>query len=445
MENVGGAIGTNIFTNNVNAGSENFVDWVKQNPIRYGIIRNFAFGHIRDDIQKIIKDVNNNSADTYINAGDLIQKIDSLKTNQYIEANTVKQEINLEDEKSLSQTLMNVGVFEQKINFIKREKIFKTIVSSIKLDLSTFFNNSFALIYVKYNDKKNNYDIKNYGYDTEAQLKKSVGNIYWSNYNGTPIDNLEGHTYKQETNKKIYYYKYKLPDYGWKHYVDYSIKNKTERDKKLSSQYFGKEHPYLIFHIKYNTKDHEIDDLMIALNLNLLKLKNKPIKKIMGNKLGNLLLNEDRLMNQTSNNFTKFDYGKIRSIIEITKDKARKPGGALFGFGEKKDLLFDIPEIKEKPEEIPIYKTPEKPNIKTILPITETPTIQLEPKSIENIIRRMSKFKTKTPETPIPPTLKLYPKPKQLNLFNVKYEDEKPLVENIKYKNDEEGKEDKDN
>src|SRR5438552_565889 len=64
-------IGTKKFTNNLEAR----YDELLKDPVKWAIMRNLAYASIRDDVEKVIKHTNENSADVYINAENLIQNL----------------------------------------------------------------------------------------------------------------------------------------------------------------------------------------------------------------------------------------------------------------------------------------------------------------------------------------------------------------------------------
>ena len=84
-------------------------------------------------MEKMIKMTNKNSADVFINAEELIQNLKSKNINQYIEAGSVTQTIDITDGSKLKQILMNTDLF-QTINYITRETIVKNINKYIVSD-----------------------------------------------------------------------------------------------------------------------------------------------------------------------------------------------------------------------------------------------------------------------------------------------------------------------
>lgn len=286
-------IGTK-FTNNLKSNKSVFDD-----PFEWAIAKNLAYASIRDDIEKIIKQTNENSADVYVNAESLVQTLKANKINQYIEANKVTQKIDLTDSKQLNQIFMNSNVF-QTINYIRRDQIVNHIQKSIKSDLNVFFGNKYAIIRASYNGKTN--FLENFGCVNYSDVKKTMIQIankiisYSTNENFV-VDNTEGFLKKGSLNKYRFPIDFKGNNTSDAHFVDL---------------------PYLIFHIKNDDvggfKDNnEREYLIILLNLVTLNLYNN-VKKTDSKLLGKTLQDKDLLFRSTTK-FTEFDLGKINRLI----------------------------------------------------------------------------------------------------------------------------------
>lgn len=289
-----GMLGTTKFGNNLEDKTFNYI---LEDPERWGVMRNLAYASIRDDVEKIVKQTNENSADVYINAENLIQNLKSHKINQYIEGENVVQNIDLTDKNQLNQILMNSNIY-QTINYVTRNNVVNKLVSHIKSDLGSFFNNHFAVITCFRNTiLLLNYEINNYAFDTTVSMKEFVNSLVMTRYKGAvfSVDNSEKIKYSGRI--------IKFP-------VDFTTKRSTSFS----------DINYLIFYINDitvggNIFDQDYDDLIIVLNLNNLNLKQQKTTEINGNILGETFKSYDKLNLSAGNAFTAFDYGKINALM----------------------------------------------------------------------------------------------------------------------------------
>jgi len=297
-------IGTQ-FTNNLKA---NRPTSLFKNPYEWAIARNLAYASIRDDIEKIIKQTNENSADVFINADNLLQNIRSKKINQYINGGNVIQEIDLSDTKQLNQILMNSNVF-QTINYIKKENIIKQVANSIHFDVHSFLGNPFAIIEIIFDGIDFKYE--NIGCATITEVKNVMIGIYnkiqRNSKNRISIDNFEQFKYTVKGKKK----------------------NQTESDYfKFPNSFMGnpnipvnqfENHNNLLFPITdfdAGFKDNgNREHLIIWLNLKKMKLYSPTIKKTDTQVLGKVFQDKNLLYHVTNNKFQPTDYGKMNSLM----------------------------------------------------------------------------------------------------------------------------------
>lgn len=128
------------FTNNLKHNRSIFND-----PMEWAMARNLAYASIRDDVEKIIKHTNTNSANVFINAENLMQNLKGHKINQYIEAERVTQEIDLTNEEQITQIFMNSNVF-QTINYVTKESIIKKVRNEVKKDNASLFLSKYIVV-----------------------------------------------------------------------------------------------------------------------------------------------------------------------------------------------------------------------------------------------------------------------------------------------------------
>lgn len=291
-----------------------------EDPWTWGVARNLAYASIRDDIENIIRQTNENSAETFINARDLIQNLRAKKINQYINAERVTQNVDLTDEIQLKQIFMNCDIY-QTINYVTKEKIIKNIVSHIKSDLYSFFNNRYAIIQMHCSEKDIKYEIFNYAFNTFLELKNKIISIFneyqkhvIQNY-AINVRNSENSTYKRGN----YTYVWQFPD-------SFVIKG------GISASDMGTV-GYLIFYLNNNNvkTNVDFDDIIIVLDLHTLKLQNQTKKKKIDSQvLLNSLKSKDLLFGYAGDKFkkTKNSYVKIQNLINETN--RIKPGNKLF-------------------------------------------------------------------------------------------------------------------
>lgn len=300
------------FTNNLKATRPKSLF---DDPYEWAIARNLAYASIRDEVEGIIKQTNENSADTYINARNLLQNLKTKKLNQYIEAEKVTQNIDLTDKEQLNQIFMSSEIY-QTINYVTRNNIVNKMVSHIKSDLGSFLNNKFAFITCFKVDKgfgNFEYNTANYAYDVFSHMKEKLMKIYDARYKKKGYDfnisNIENIEY---AGRPI-----KFP-------VSFSDKgNVTLKDIN-----------YLIFKItddvlNINYPIGELfNDLIIILNLEKMNLSQTRKGVLSGNIFTNTLKDFDKLNLVAGNRFNQFEYGKVRSLIENTNRFS--PGNKLF-------------------------------------------------------------------------------------------------------------------
>ena len=293
------------FTNNLKSNRSLF-----DNPLEWAIARNLAYASIRDDIEKIIKQTNENSADTYINAENLLQNLKSKSIHQYIEAERVTQNIDLSDERQLNQIFMNSEVY-QKINYVTRNKVIKQFRSHIKSNIGSFLNNEMVVLTGIYKGPKN-IEVKCYAFDKVIKMREFLVNFYKERYEkdmpGLVVENSEK---LQGTDKQIIRY---------------------PKDFKKSGNFSWQNLNYLIFTIDDSDLDNEpffktYDDIIMLINLKNTKLQQTKLNEIEGTEFLNTLGSYDKLKLMSGSLFKKTDYGKIESLKQNTK---RFYGGNLF-------------------------------------------------------------------------------------------------------------------
>lgn len=135
------------FTNNL----QDFSRKIYEDPFEWAIARNLAYASIRDDVEKIVKQTNENSADVFINADNLLQNLKARKINQYIDAGTVTQNISLSTPDQLKQIFMNSEVY-QTINYVKKQEIVKTIIDLSHHEERLFYNNKYGAVFYNIKD-----------------------------------------------------------------------------------------------------------------------------------------------------------------------------------------------------------------------------------------------------------------------------------------------------
>lgn len=325
-------INTKKFTNNIQARYEELLN----DPLKWGIMRNLAYASIRDDVEKIVKDTNENSADVYINAENLVQNLKSHSINQYIEAGSFTQEVNLSQMGQLNQVLMNTELF-QTINIIKKEKIIERIDNLSHSALTSFLNNEYAVIAYIQGETEDKDVVTNSSFPTLEKMRLSIHKVIQKFKIITEYENLV--TYKNNQQQ----YKTKT----------YTSKN---QDKIFDSTL-----PFAIYEIEYNIHykeplyDDKRDDLLsdlsdlddknlrkiliVILNTRLLNLQNKKTVRTLDNNLfGQSIYTKENLSKLLGKNITKkkFDKGagRIKKRIEILKSKNKltlnKPVDILF-------------------------------------------------------------------------------------------------------------------
>lgn len=281
------------FTNNLESSRSLFDD-----PYEWGIARNLAYASIRDEIEAIIKQTNENSADVFINAQTLHQNLKNKTLNQYIESKNVVQEVNLMNDGQLNQIFMNSNIY-QTINYIKKEKIVKETKIINSTLASLFFNNSYGvIIYDIELDKTINMSFNNIlemGEYIYNNYKKAVGNDIIV-FNNEKKANKNGYKYGITSNKTHPIFASKLS------YLTYDInKNETLNDDGTPK--------YVIF----------------IVNMDKFKLQNQTEKRtIEKNLFGQLLSNKNDL-----GNIVPFyqQTGQYEKYIEPLIKTIKKTGG----------------------------------------------------------------------------------------------------------------------
>lgn len=288
------------YTNNL---ANTSFDYILEDPLRWATMRNLAYASIRDKTIDMIKNVNENSADTFINAESLIQNLKNRKTNQYIEAGKVVQNIDLTNKEQLNQIFMNSNIY-QNINFITRNDIINKIVSYVKTDLGTFFNFNYAIIhcYKIFGD----YVTMNYSFNVKNDALKKLGIIYNEVYDEAfkeakvdAIDNIEN--IKDNSGYNI-----KFPKLA-------SINGKI-------NQTFGSV-KHLIYYIDEKISD-DFDDVIIFLNIADHNIKHDKIIKeieVPGDRVFNTMKSYDTLNLYAVEGYDKVKYGKMNGLFEVMK------------------------------------------------------------------------------------------------------------------------------
>ena len=292
-------IKTEKFTNSLQARYDDLI----RDPVKWGIMRNLAYASIRGDIEKIVKQTNENSAETFINAEDLIQNLKSDRINQYIDAGKLTQNITLTDKSQLNQILFNTDV-EQNIRVIERKSIVNNIERLVSSSLSLFLNNKYALItyrptgIIKYNNVSFNQLDVMYNYILEHYIQKLETDA---------TTNLEG---KQNSRGQVYrFLKYDIVAPNYKEAFDSNVN-------------------HLIYEFTYPKKNNKSGFIiMIIINLEKYGIKNElgnPIR-FKDNSFGTLISDREKLNESIGRELSEEEYEKgIGNLVRIIDSDDKK-------------------------------------------------------------------------------------------------------------------------
>ena len=317
-------ITTKKVANNLEANYEELLE----NPVKWALMRNIALASIRDEYINEIKYINENAADTHIIANVLNQKLTSQKTNQYIEANKVFQEINITDLGQLYQIMMNTDLF-QVINLISRKEITNSVVKMIRSDLTLFFKHKYATIIYDYS--KNYYH--NYSSSNLSLLKKYIHD------NIIKEHEILEEFYDLTDNKN----KYKTSSYTYGSEYTYKKKVVTTYQDKI----FDSKKVYAIYEV---IKDFDTFIILIV-NLEKLNKKNKEEEKkhiLENNLFGQSISSYEKMKNFIGESYSEEIYNKnigglMETIDNLEKNKKFNTNVLSGNKKSVKDFLFGFP------------------------------------------------------------------------------------------------------